>query len=73
MKTFGLTTTTGNVEGEVRRFGMTETGTFTALPNHLDMTAWDAMSDDEKAAICADVRTGGFGGWQKYAPKQEGE
>ena len=72
-RTFGLTMTTGNVEGEVKRFAMTDTGTFASLPTDLDMTAWDQETDEEKAAIYADVRTGGFAGWTQYAPKQGGK
>ncbi len=70
-KTFGVTHTTGYVEGEVQHYAMTDEG-FITLPTELDMTAWDALSEDERAAICADMRTGGFGGWQKYVRK-EGE
>jgi hypothetical protein len=61
---FGLTKSTGNVEGEAIRYAMTDTGTFAALsPDALEYSAWEELSDDEKQAVCADVRTGGFVGF----------
>jgi len=70
-RTFGLTT--GNVEGEVKHYAMTDTGTFASLPTEIDMTAWDEMTDEEKAAICAETRSTSFTVWTQYAPKQGGK
>jgi hypothetical protein len=61
---FGLTTTVGYVDGQAIHFAMTDTGTFAALSNDaIDMSAWDALNDDERAALCDDVRNGGFKGF----------
>ena len=63
---FGLTISTDYVTGEARHFAMTDTGTFAALsPDAIDMSAWDALSDDERAALCSDVRNGGFTGFHR--------
>lgn len=62
-KVFGLTKTTGNVEGEAIRYEMTETGTFKAVSTDLDYSAWEALTDDERTALCSDVRSGGFAGF----------
>jgi hypothetical protein len=61
---FGLTKTTGDVQGEAIRYSMTDTGTFAALsPDMLDFSAWDALSDDQQQALRDDVRSGGFKGF----------
>lgn len=64
---FGLTIDTSTpegVDGKAIRYAMTDTGTFAALsPDTLDFSAWEELSDDEKQAVCADVRNGGFAGF----------
>lgn len=64
-RTFGLTKTTGPVEGEVQHYAMTDTGTFHALPTELDYSAWDNMPDDEKAALIAEIRSTSFEGFYR--------
>jgi hypothetical protein len=61
-KTFSMTITTGNVQGEALRVQMNADGPFSpAAPDSSDFTAWDALSDDEKQALYDDVRQGGLG------------
>lgn len=65
MNTFGLTidtSTPDGVDGKTLKFEMTETGTFAAInADMLDYSAWDALSDEEKAALCNDARAAS--GW----------
>lgn len=62
---FGLTQTTGNVEGEVRRYEMNEYGKFSSLPTELDSSAIDNLTDDELQALTDDLRSAPFSGFYR--------
>ena len=54
---FGLTQTTGNVQGEVRRYEMDAYGKFSSLPTELDSSAIDNLTPDELQALEDDLRS----------------
>lgn len=53
---FGLTQTTGAVQGEVRRYEMDAYGKFSSLPTELDSSAIDNLTPDEVQALEDDLR-----------------
>ena len=56
-QSFGLTQTTGAVEGEVRRYEMDAYGKFSSLPTDLDSSAIDKLTPDELQALADDLRS----------------
>lgn len=62
---FGLTISTGNVEGEVIRYSMDANGVFSSLPTDLDGSAIDALTPDELEALKQELRAASFTGFYR--------